>query len=262
VVSHPATHTRGDLEFYDALAPIYHLIYPDWEASMRRQGQALDAILRAHTDRAPRTVLDAACGIGTQSLALAALGYDVTASDLSPTAVARAAAEGGARGFAIDTSVADMREAFDHHRRTFDVVIACDNAVPHLLSDADILRALGQFYRCTAPGGLCLISVRDYDAVEMGGIQIHPHGVRQVGDTRFVLFQVWEWEAERYHTTMYVVEHPKAGEPVARAMRSTYYAVKTATLAELMRQAGFADVERIDHRFFQPVLLGRRALRS
>src|SRR5262245_21741803 len=125
-------------DFYDELAPLYHLIYPDWEASIRRQGQALDAILRSRSGSPPPTILDAACGVGTQSLALAELGYEVTASDLSPGAVERASREAAARGLALRTSVADMREAFDHHGRTFDAVISCDNSVPHLLTDADI----------------------------------------------------------------------------------------------------------------------------
>jgi SAM-dependent methyltransferase len=245
-------------DFYDALTPFYHLVYPDWEASIRRQGRALEAILCPRSDPHPRSILDAACGVGTQSLALAELGYEVMASDLSPAAVDRAAREAHARGLSLRTSVVDMREAFNHHRRTFDAVIACDNSVPHLLSDAEILRAFEQFYRCTAPGGLCLISVRDYDAVERGGVQVHPHGVRQVGGTRFVLCQIWEWEGEQYHTTLYVIEHPEAGEPVTRAMRSTYYAVSISTLADHLRRAGFTDVERIDGEFFQPVLVGRR----
>ncbi len=245
-------------DFYDELAPFHHLIYPDWEASRRRQGQALDAILRSRVGPPPRTILDAACGIGTQSLALAALGYEVTASDLSPKAVERAAHEAATRGLTLHTSVADMRQAFDHHRRTFDAVIACDNAVPHLLTDADISRAFEQFFRCTAPGGLCLVSARDYDVMEKGGLRVAPHGVRQVEGTRFVLFQIWEWEGERYHTTMYIIEDPPTAEPAAHAMRSTYYAVSIARLMDLLRQAGFEEVERIDGVFFQPVVLGRR----
>jgi SAM-dependent methyltransferase len=245
-------------DFYETLAPYYHLIFPDWEESMRRQGRALDAIVRARAGAPVRTVLDAACGIGTQSLALARLGYAVTASDASPVAVARAAREAEARGLTLTTTVADMREAFDVHRRTFDLVLACDNAIPHLLSDAEILRAFEQLHRCTAPGGLCLVSVRDYAALEQGGTQIHPYGVRQVGTTRYVLFQVWDWEGDRYDTTFYVIEHPAAGVPSVRSMRSTCYAVPIPTLMETMRRAGFAAVERLDGEYFQPVLVGRR----
>jgi hypothetical protein len=41
-------------------------------------------------------------------------------------------------------------------------------------------------------------------------------------------------------------------------MRSKYYAVGTDRLMELMRRARFASVERLDRRFYQPVLVGSK----
>ena len=38
-----------------------------------------------------------------------------------------------------------------------------------------------------------------------------------------------------------------------------YYAVGTDKLLELMHTAGFTGVERLDERFFQPLLVGHRA---
>jgi hypothetical protein len=64
-------------------------------------------------------------------------------------------------------------------------VIACDSAVPHLLSDADILLAFEQFHRCTRPGGVCVISVGDYAAMEPGGTRTIPFGVRDEAGTRY-----------------------------------------------------------------------------
>jgi ubiquinone/menaquinone biosynthesis C-methylase UbiE len=62
-------------EFYDTLAPYYHLIYADWEVSIGRQSRALDAIIRSTGGPQPRSVLDTSCGIGTQSIGVAQLGY-------------------------------------------------------------------------------------------------------------------------------------------------------------------------------------------
>jgi hypothetical protein len=53
-------------EFYDTLAPYYHLIYADWEVSIGRQSRALDAIIRSTGGPQPRSVLDTSCGIGTE----------------------------------------------------------------------------------------------------------------------------------------------------------------------------------------------------
>ena len=76
--------------FYDRLAPYYHLLYPDWEVSMERQARGLAAVLEEFGIPRGARILDAACGIGTQTLGLAALGYQLSASDIAPLAVARA----------------------------------------------------------------------------------------------------------------------------------------------------------------------------
>lgn len=55
--------------FYDEFAPLYHLIFQDWDASIERQGEQLKRILQAEWP-GHETVLDVSCGIGTQSLAL------------------------------------------------------------------------------------------------------------------------------------------------------------------------------------------------
>src|SRR5689334_15009472 len=95
--------------FYDGLAPHYHLLYADWEASVARQGAALaDRLAELGAARGAR-VHEAACGIGTQTIGLAQRGYRVTGSDLSPGAVARARDEVARRGLDVALSVADMR---------------------------------------------------------------------------------------------------------------------------------------------------------
>jgi len=245
-------------EFYDDLAPFYHLIFENWERSIERQAIALDSIVRSTAPNNARSVLDVACGIGTQALGLAALGYDVTASDISPGAIGRARTEAARRGLSIAFSVADMRVAHKHHGRAFDVVLCADNSLPHLLTDADILRALEQFLACIKPGGLCIVSVRDYAALERGGVQFKPYGVRIEEDARYALFQVWEWHGALYDLDFYVVRDDGAKDCQTHVMRSTYYAVPMAELAALMTRAGFEKVQRVDDVFFQPVLIGLR----
>jgi SAM-dependent methyltransferase len=244
--------------FYDELAPFYHLVYPDWEASVARQSAALDALLGQLCGEGPLAVLDAACGIGTQALGLAARGHAVTASDVSSAAVERARREAAKRSLAIDFSVADLRRLSDHHRRVFDAVIACDNALPHLLTDDDLLTAFGQLFACTRPGGACLVSVRDYDREDRTGVQIKPYGMRVDGGLRYLVFQVWEFRGELYDLAMYFVEDRGGPEARTRVLRTRYYAVGTEKLLALMRRAGFADARRLDGAFFQPLLVGTR----
>jgi 2-polyprenyl-3-methyl-5-hydroxy-6-metoxy-1,4-benzoquinol methylase len=126
-------------KFYEALAPHYHLIFKDWDASMRRQGRQLKQLIRREAPKA-RLLLDRACGIGTQALPLAKLGFEVRGEDISPKAIQRARREAKSRGLTAKFAVADMRRAPNAQRGAYDVVIACDNAIPHLLDDAQIVR--------------------------------------------------------------------------------------------------------------------------
>lgn len=244
--------------FYDDLSPFYHLVFPDWEASIERQAAALRSIVKEVWGDAVNDVLDVACGIGTQAIGLSRLGYSVTGSDVSPGAIERARKEAAARGLKMELSVADMRQASSHHGRQFDLVVACDNAVPHLLTDEEILAAFRELYACVRPGGGCLITVRDYDQEERTGTQVKPYGVRVQDGKRYVIFQVWDYEGAVYDLAMYFIEDGGEAGCRTHVMRSRYYAVGTATLVALMAEAGFSEVRRLDGRFYQPVIVGTR----
>ena len=64
--------------FYDNFADAYHLLFEDWEASMSWQAGVIASILDRECPFARGAVLDCACGIGTQALGLAKLGFRVT----------------------------------------------------------------------------------------------------------------------------------------------------------------------------------------
>jgi SAM-dependent methyltransferase len=245
--------------FYDQLAPFYHLLYPDWRASMRRQGEQLSTVIATEWPGA-KNVLDVSCGIGTQAIGLAMQGFSVHGSDLSEREIERAKREAGDLAQRVVFSVCDMRNAFAHHGPGFDAVVSCDNSLPHLLTDQDLLIALKEMAGCCSVGGGCLVTVRDYEREERGRNLVKPYGVRVENGHRYLLFQVWDFEGDCYDLTFFfVVENLATGEVETHAMRSRYYAVPTNRLCELMEQAGFKNVRRLDGVFFQPVLIGTRA---
>jgi SAM-dependent methyltransferase len=258
--------TASVRSFYDRMSPYYHLIFEDWERSIARHAQMLDAVIQQRWGTSvshSAEILDVACGIGTQALGLARLGYRVTASDLSPGAVRRACDEAAQRGLSIAFSAADMREAYVHHGREFDLVLACDNAIPHLLDDDEILTALRQLYRCTRSGGGCLISVRDYAEMERSdGVQLY--GIREEDGIRYLVLQARRFHQARrlagpiYDVDMYFVADAGAETCTTHVMRTRTYCVDTDTLLALMERAGYVDVRRLDGVYFQPLLVGTR----
>lgn len=245
-------------DFYDRMEPFYHLIFPDWEASIHRQAKQLDKVIREVWQRRPALVLDAACGIGTQTIGLADLGYTMTASDISPASVERCRREASQRGLQIRTKVADFRSLATDVEAQFELVIACDNAIPHLLSDDQIQLALEQMYMCLHPGGGCLLSVRDYAEYDKTTDAVQLYGMRVEGDTRYLVFQVREFRDDLYDVIFYFVEDHGEAHCETHVMRSTYYAISTDRLTALVEMAGFKDVRRIDDQYYQPLLLGTR----
>jgi SAM-dependent methyltransferase len=252
-------------QFYDDLAPYYDLIFENWDASMSRQGAALEHLIESELGAAdpealPTRILDVACGIGTQALPLAGRGFRVTARDLSPGAIARLRQEAQVRQVVIDTAVADMRNVAATVSAPFDVVMAFDNSIPHLTSDSDVRAALQEFRKVLRRGGLCLCSVRDYDAVPRGVAATHPYGERRRGEEVFRLRQEWTWESSTHYRVAFIVEKeaPNGHTTLLRTV-TRYYALPIPRLLELMAGAGFADCRRLDDIIYQPIVIGRAA---
>lgn len=245
--------------FYDKLAPSYHLLYGDWEASIRTQAQALAKLLSGAGICEGALIHDAAAGIGTQTLGLIQAGYRVSASDISVGALDRLRRELGQRGLSARTFVSDLRTLDGLESCSVQAVIACDNSIPHLLSDEDILGAFRQCLRALLPGGVAVFSVRDYAREARRSPDVRPHGVRIDGDRRLIAVQVWEWDGDQYDLRLYLTcEHPD-GTCTTEVLRSRYHAVTIDRLSELLREAGFVKVERHDDVLFQPVLVAHRA---
>ncbi len=246
--------------YYNALAPYYKYIYPNWDASVQRQADMLDGVIREFVGEKPKTVLDVACGIGTQSIGLAKLGYQVTSSDLSYGEIDQAQQEALRYGVQIKFQVADMRQVWEVYQREFDIVIACDNSVPHLLGNDEILLAFHQFHKCVKSGGCCIISVRDYALLENREKQImYPRLVHQTDNGQVVLFDVWDFDGAYYEITTYIVED--VGKPVAQTQvlrGGKYYCVEISTLEKLFKEAGFREVITLRDRFFQPLLIAKK----
>jgi len=243
--------------FYDELAPLYHLIYEDWETSLGRQGAALGALIGECWGADARAVLDASLGIGTQALGLLGRGFRVTGLDLSVGAVTRARREAALRGLPLVSLVADFR-ALPVRSAAFDVVLACDNSLPHLDSEADIRGALAECFRCVRPGGGCLLSMRDYKSPPpTGTVEVRPYGERLWAGRRYHLRQVWTWRGPRYDLSFEITPADRA-EAGTTVLKTTYLAIPVEQVAGLMRTVGFENVRRMDGRFFQPVLVGTR----
>ena len=151
--------------FYNSLASQYDKLFFDWQATTKEQALILDRLFAdSGFDRTAR-VLDCACGIGTQAIGLAALGYAVTASDISDGDLAEARARAEKNGVSIRFEHADFCALSDTFTEQFDIVIAMDNALPHMLTGEALEKAVRSMVGQIRPGGIFVASIRDYDSL-------------------------------------------------------------------------------------------------
>jgi SAM-dependent methyltransferase len=226
-----------------------------------RQAEALDSVIREFFGTNINKILDAACGIGTQAIGLATLGYSLTASDISARELAMAEQEARARGLEVTFKRSDMRGVAEEFEEIFHLVIACDNAIPHLLSDEDILRAFRSFHAATVENGGAIISVRDYGGMDKEETIINPRRVHNITGGRVVLFDIWEFNGDYYDVTIYSLADRGDGDLHAKAIRGgRYYCVSIQKLEALFEEAGFEHVTTLRDRFFQPLIVARKKI--
>ena len=245
--------------FYDDMAGQYAKLYFDWQAETKSQAAILDRIFnRCGFDREAR-VLDCACGIGTQAIGLAALGYPVTASDISDGELAEAKARAEENGVGVRFAHADFCALSEAFSEQFDVVIAMDNALPHMLTAEGLASAVKSIVGQLRPGGLFVASIRDYDSLLLSKPPYSPPYIHKTDKGQRVCFQTWEWQDENYRLTQYIIED----EELLRVSKFSceYRATRRDELKQLLLAAGCERAEwqfPEESGFFQPIVVARK----
>jgi SAM-dependent methyltransferase len=241
--------------FYDRLADHYHLLFADWRSGGVWQAGVLLPLLEAAAGGSVRTLLDVTCGIGTQAIPLAELGLSVRGRDLSPRAIERARSEAAAAGVSVDFAVGDVLRLSEPEA---DAVVSLDNALPHLLDDGDLARALASMTACARPGGAVAASVRDYDT------QVSPEAVRVLGEPprRTAIATLWDWQPD---SAVYRLDHlvlaEEGGWSLVTAGSVRFRAYKRAELVAAFTAAGLRDVRWLapeESGYYQPLVVGTR----
>jgi SAM-dependent methyltransferase len=228
--------------FYDRLAPSYHLIYGDWEAVSKLQASSLRTFFekRGSTPGSVH-VLDCACGIGTEALGLASLGFQLTGCDISPCAVERTRREAEKRGLRLELLVADMLDLSQIPDGKFDAVICMDNALSHCENDEQLFRAAANIRRKLRPEGIFLASIADFDRL----IQERPTGLTPAfyfdRGRRRIVHQLWDWiDERRYNIHLYIAAETQGRWEVEHHV-TQYRSVLRSQLGSILRSAGFVD---------------------
>ena len=246
-------------KFYDNMATSYDKLFADWEESTREQAGILNKIFTDNGFDKSAGVLDCACGIGTQAIGLARLGFRVTASDISEGALAEAKRRAEDNGVFLSSERADFRDLAATFNEKFDIVIAMDNALPHMLTAGDLAAAVGSIAKQTKVGGIFVASIRDYDSILKDKPKYSPPYIHNTEKGRRIAFQTWNWSGDNYKLAQYIIEDE--GELKTSKFECEYRTVLRSELTNLLLANGFNKVEwkfPDETGFYQPIVIARK----
>ena len=249
-------------QFYATLSANYHLIFADWHASVQRQGGILTKLVRQYLPEARRTLLDCACGIGTQAIGLALNDFQVHGTDLSADAIEQARQNAESFGVAMTFGVADFRELAQQVQGTFDAVICCDNSIAHLHTEADLALAFQNMAAKIAPGGLLLVSLRDYDRLVQEKPRSYTPTVADRDFGRSIMFQIWDWaeDSNSYRLSHFTVKQDGDGWETICAT-SHLRAWQRAEVEAALAQTDLTDITwhmPDASGYYQPIITARK----
>lgn len=109
-----------------------------------------------------KAAIDLGAGNGIQSIALAELGYSVTAIDFSKQLLDEL--EVLAKGFPINLINDDIRIINQYLELKPELIVCCGDTLPHLESIDEIIKLLTDSYSVLIQGGKLILTFRDYSS--------------------------------------------------------------------------------------------------
>lgn len=245
--------------FYDNLASQYDKLFLDWQSATQEQALILEKIFLDNGFNKSARILDCACGIGTQAVGLALLGYDITASDISNAEIAEAKKRALKNNVNIRFENADFRNLTKIFSEQFDIVIAMDNALPHMLTKNVLETAVKSIVNQIAMGGMFVASIRDYDVLIDSKPPYSAPYIHKTEKGQRVSFQTWEWNGENYKLVQYIIDDEKNLQ--VSKFECEYRAVRREELTNLLISNGCKSVVwkfPEETGFYQPIVIAKK----
>lgn len=233
--------------YYDYFADKYHIMIPDWNQKIEKQGKILGNIITqyAKIDNVS-TILDCTCGIGIQALSLAKEGYEVTGSDISENELDFARSEAQKRNIKISFIYADCRNLKQYIKNQYDAIISIDSALPHLLTRENFIATFKSVYSCLNIGGVFLSSYRNYDKLLQEKPNLaYPVRFNTENDFDYTILRRWIWDENIITSKQYVIAE---GPSTCKLYTNTYkqWAITKDELYNISKEVGFKDIHWLE----------------
>jgi len=183
--------THGVKEQYNSLSFFYNVLYAGFENSILEE-----IFIEEHheilKDLSPNSkILDASCGNGIQSTALAKKGYNITACDISEVMIALTKKYAMAHDVTYPAKTIGWHELPGHFDQSFDLVFCWGNSISHSLNEEEMIKTFKSFYSVIKSGGSLVVETRNWDQLIKNKTRFETLKLRSYNNKNYIPFYIW-----------------------------------------------------------------------
>lgn len=187
------------------------------------------------------TVLDCSFGTGNLTLALAEMGYMLTASDISEVMLKRGKDKALEKKLNIEFKQSDFRKLSENFDEQYDCVMSTGNSLPYVTND-DVIMALKQMNNLVKENGFLYLDTRNWEKIMRTHQRFYFYPPYFKDDTRINLMQVWDYNSNGTITFNLLYSFEKENKIVQREIfEEVYNPVSKDFIINTLRELGYYD---------------------
>jgi SAM-dependent methyltransferase len=229
---------------YDLIAKEYHWLVPDellsGEAFVERHRDLLGSLPQG------ASILDCACGVGIDAVALARYGFKVYGSDDSESLVAEARKRSRQVGMEVPFMVCTWEELPRRFGERFELVLCTGNSISHCPDAEAMIRSLRAMREVLKDGGTLLLDSRNWEKLreQKPRLTVAERVVDRDG-ARCLPLYLWSfparWEEPHVVEIALLFLHPD-GRVTHKLKRLEYRPFRLEEVVDRLSKAGFVDI--------------------
>ncbi|MGO9339551.1 MAG: class I SAM-dependent methyltransferase [Terracidiphilus sp.] len=221
----------------------YHWLYSDYVLSGKLALEENHDVLR---DAGPKArILDCSCGMGTFAIALAKLGYEVSASDGSLGMIEQANIAIRNAGVNLPLKCCTWEGLPAEFADPFDLVFCLGNSIGHTRNGEEMFRSVQGMRILVKSGGKLVIQSKNWEQLRKEKTRFTHFQWRERAGQRCLPIYVWNFP-ERFedaHTIEVLLVFDSGEKVTIRSYPIVYYPFRVEELIERLRCAGFNDIQ-------------------
>jgi glycine/sarcosine N-methyltransferase len=227
---------------YDAISNDYDR-FVNWENRLAAEIPFIEQQIQDTVGVGCR-VLDAACGTGMHTIALARHGFQISGADLSRGMIDRARVNARDAGVPIRWETVGFEHLAPTFDQTpFDALLCLGNSLPHILEPSAIEAALADFAACLRSGGLLILQNRNFDAVLAHSERWMEPQAYCKDDSDWLFLRFYDFDPDGLLSFHMISLHRQGTDLWKQQITTTrLYPLRQHELVEKLHGAGFTEI--------------------